>query len=34
MVKLDKNLTVMIVEDEALLNDAYAQVLGRCKTSL
>ena len=27
MVKLGGNLTVMVVEDEALLNDAYTQVL-------
>ena len=34
MVKLDKKLTVMIVEDEALLNDAYAQVLGSANIDL
>lgn len=34
MVKIDKNLTVMIVEDELLLNDAYAQVLSSEKISL
>lgn len=27
MVKIDKDLTVMIIEDEMVLNDAYAQVL-------
>lgn len=27
MVKFDKDLTVMIIEDEMVLNDAYAQVL-------
>lgn len=27
MVKIGKDLTVMIIEDERLLNDAYAQVL-------
>lgn len=34
MVKLDRKLTVMIVEDEALLNDAYAQVLGSANIEL
>lgn len=34
MVKLDKKMTVMIVEDEALLNDAYAQVLSAVNISL
>jgi two-component system response regulator YesN len=34
MVKLDKKKTVMIVEDEALLNDAYAQVLNSVNISL
>lgn len=34
MVKLDKKLTVMIVEDEALLNDVYAQVLGSADINL
>lgn len=34
MVKLDKNLTVMIVEDEAVLNDAYAQVLTSANINL
>lgn len=27
MVKIDKELTVMIIEDEMVLNEAYAQVL-------
>lgn len=34
MVKVDKKMTVMIVEDEALLNDAYAQVLNSANISL
>ena len=34
MVKFDKDLTVMIIEDELLLNDAYAQVLGSANISL
>lgn len=34
MVKIDKDLTVMIIEDELLLNDAYAQVLGSAKIKL
>lgn len=34
MVKIDKNLTVMIIEDELLLNDAYAQVLSAAGISL
>ena len=34
MVKIDKNFTVMIIEDELLLNDAYAQVLSSAGISL
>lgn len=34
MVKIDKNLTVMIIEDELLLNDAYAQVLSSAGIAL
>lgn len=34
MVKASKDLTVMIVEDEMLLNDAYAQVLETANISL
>lgn len=34
MVKFDSNTTVMIIEDELLLNDAYAQVLSAANISL
>ena len=34
MVKMDKKITVMIVEDEMLLNDAYAQVLSSANIDL
>ncbi len=34
MTKADKNLQVMIVEDEMLLNDAYARVLTAADVSL
>lgn len=34
MTKADKNLKVMIVEDEMLLNDAYARVLSAADVSL
>ncbi len=34
MVKIDKDLTVMIIEDELLLNEAYAQVLASVGISL
>lgn len=34
MVKIDNDITVMIIEDELLLSDAYAQVLSSANISL